>query len=59
MAVPKRKTSRARTHRRRAATWRLESPPRSICPNCGSAKRPHVVCPTCGHYRGRPVIDVE
>ncbi|MBA2327082.1 MAG: 50S ribosomal protein L32, partial [Actinobacteria bacterium] len=50
MAVPKRKTPRAKTRSRRAANWRLDAPPRSICTNCGGAKLPHVVCPTCGWY---------
>ncbi|MGI8797308.1 MAG: 50S ribosomal protein L32 [Acidimicrobiia bacterium] len=59
MAVPKRKTPRAKTRSRRAANWRLDAPPRSICTNCGGAKLPHVVCPTCGWYRGRQVVEVE
>jgi large subunit ribosomal protein L32 len=59
MAVPKRKTPRARSRSRRAASWRLEPPPRSVCPNCGTAKLPHNVCRTCGWYRGRQVIEVE
>jgi large subunit ribosomal protein L32 len=58
MAVPKKKTSKAKGRSRQAANWRLEVPSRSLCPNCGAAKLPHVVCPTCGHYRGRQVIDV-
>ncbi len=59
MAVPKRKTSRRKTRTRRAASWRLESPAQSLCPNCGASKLPHVVCGNCGWYRGRPAIDVE
>ena len=58
MAVPKKKSSKAKGRSRRAANWRLEVPSRSLCPNCGSAKLPHVVCATCGHYRGRQVVDV-
>ena len=58
MAVPKKKTSKMKTRSRRAANWRLSIPSRSLCPNCGAAKLPHVVCPTCGHYRGRQVVDV-
>ena len=34
MAVPKRKTSKAKTRSRRAANWRLEPPARSVCPQC-------------------------
>jgi large subunit ribosomal protein L32 len=58
MAVPKRKTPRARTRSRRAASWRLEAPARSLCPNCGVVKLPHTVCNNCGWYRGRQVLDV-
>lgn len=59
MAVPKRKTPRSKTRTRRASNWRLDAPPRSVCPNCGAAKTPHVVCGTCGQYRGRQILDVE
>jgi large subunit ribosomal protein L32 len=59
MAVPKRKTSRSKTRTRRAGNWRLDAPARSVCPNCGAAKLPHVVCRNCGQYRGRQVLDVE
>jgi large subunit ribosomal protein L32 len=59
MAVPKRKTPRGKTRSRRAANWRLEAAPRSICANCGAVKRPHVVCDNCGWYRDRQVIEVE
>ena len=59
MAVPKRKTPRAKTRSRHAANWRLEAPARSICPNCGAVKRPHVVCDNCGWYRDRQVIEVD
>jgi large subunit ribosomal protein L32 len=59
MAVPKRKTPRSRTHSRRSANTRLEAPARSLCPNCGAVKVPHVVCHNCGHYRGRQAIEVD
>ena len=58
MPNPKRKHSKARTHKRRAHHHlRPESP--SLCPNCGAAKRSHRACPECGQYRGREVIEVE
>jgi large subunit ribosomal protein L32 len=58
MAVPKKKTSKMKTRSRRASSWRLDAPARSVCPRCASAKLPHTVCPTCGWYRDRVVIDV-
>jgi len=54
MAVPKRKTSKARRDQRRA-THALEAPRVNTCPQCGSPKRAHRVCPTCGTYKGREV----
>ncbi len=54
MAVPKKKTSKARRDKRRAQ-HRIESPRLNICPQCGRPKRPHRVCPTCHTYRGRDV----
>jgi large subunit ribosomal protein L32 len=59
MAVPKRRTPRAKTRSRRSANWRLDAPARSVCPNCGSTKLPHVVCGVCGWYRGRKAIEVD
>jgi large subunit ribosomal protein L32 len=50
MAVPKKKTSKAKTRSRRASNWTLSAPPRSVCPQCHQAKLPHVVCPACGWY---------
>ena len=41
------------------ANWRLDAPARSLCPNCGAVKLPHIVCGNCGWYRGRQVIDVD
>lgn len=58
MAVPKKKTSKAKGRSRRASAWRLDAPSRSVCPQCGSAKQPHVVCATCGWYGGRQALDV-
>ncbi len=58
MAVPKKKTSKAKSRSRRASAWRLEAPARSLCPQCHNVKLPHAVCPTCGWYKGRQAIDV-
>lgn len=59
MAVPKRKTSKARRDKRRSNVWKLEAPALVRCSNCGSYKRPHRLCTSCGQYDGRQVITVE
>jgi large subunit ribosomal protein L32 len=59
MAVPKKKTSKAKSRSRRASAWTISAPARSVCPRCGAAKRPHIVFGNCGWYRGRQAIDVE
>jgi len=59
MAVPKRKTGRARTHSRRSANMNLETPARSVCPQCGEVKLPHRICPNCGYYKNREVLETE
>jgi large subunit ribosomal protein L32 len=58
VAVPKRKTSKAR-QRSRSANWKLTTPGLAECPRCHQPKRPHHVCPNCGYYRGREVKEVE
>lgn len=59
MAVPKRKTSKARRDTRRNSHWKLEAPGIVACPNCGAYRLPHRVCKACGHYKGRKVLDVK
>lgn len=59
MAVPKKKTSKAKSRSRRAANWKLKEPARSVCPNCSAVKRPHHVCGECGFYGGRIAVDIE
>jgi large subunit ribosomal protein L32 len=58
MAVPKKKTSRARRDARRA-THAGSAPSVSECSYCHSPKAPHRVCPNCGMYNGRQVVKVE
>ena len=55
MAVPKKKMSRSRTRRRKAA-WRVTRAHTTRCPQCDSPKLPHRVCPECGTYKGREAI---
>lgn len=59
MAVPKKKTSKAKSRSRRASAWDLSAPARSVCPRCAAAKLPHTVCANCGWYNGRQAIEVE
>jgi large subunit ribosomal protein L32 len=37
MAVPKKKTSKAKSRSRRASNWVLKAPARSVCPQCTTA----------------------
>jgi large subunit ribosomal protein L32 len=59
MAVPKKKTSKAKSRSRRASAWNLSAPPRSVCPRCNAAKLPHVVCGNCGWNHGRQADHVD
>ena len=58
MAVPKKRTSRARRDKRRA-THKVSAPRLNECPRCHSPRLPHRVCPVCGTYAGREVIEHE
>lgn len=55
MAVPKKRTSRARRDKRRAQ-HKAGKATLNLCPRCHSPRRPHRVCPTCGTYGGREVV---
>ena len=59
MAVPKRRTSRQRSHTRRSANFKLTAPGIAECPQCHAMKLTHRVCPTCGYYNGRHVMNTE
>jgi len=55
MAVPKKKTSRAR-RKRRQAQQKLSSVTLTRCLQCQAPVRPHHACPECGYYKGKLVI---
>ena len=57
MAVPKRKTSKARRDKRRSSVWKLAAPTLVKCPRCGEYTVPHKDCGSCGFYNGRDVIN--
>jgi len=58
MAVPKRKTSKARRDKRRNSHWKLAAPAFMKCSKCGEIKLPHRMCKACGFYDGREVVKV-
>jgi len=57
MAVPKRKTSKARRDKRRSNVWKLDAPTMAKC-KCGEYNLTHRVCRACGLYGGKKVIDI-
>jgi len=59
MAVPKRKTSKARRDKRRASNIKMTAPNVIECKNCGEPTVSHRVCPSCGFYKGKEVIEVK
>ena len=59
MAVPKRKTSKARRDKRRASTWKLEAPAVVKCSHCGAMILPHRMCDACGYYDGKQIVKAE
>jgi len=56
MAVPKRKTSKARRDKRRSNVWKLAAPGLVKCSNCGEYTRAHHVCEACGYYDGQQIV---
>jgi large subunit ribosomal protein L32 len=58
MAVPKRKTSKARRDKRRSHDA-LTAPAASTCPQCGGPRLPHRVCGSCGSYKGRTIVEID
>ena len=59
MAVPRAKTSKARTSRRQTINMKLSAPTMIKCGNCGNSVLLHRVCPKCGFYRGKQIIMPE
>lgn len=58
MAVPKRRTSKARRNKRRA-NWKAALPSMAECSQCGAVKLPHRVCKSCGYYNRKEVVTVK
>ncbi len=59
MAVPKRKTSKAKRDSRRASAQILKKATVVTCPQCNEPKMPHRVCGECGYYKGEEVVSVD
>ena len=59
MAVPKYRTSKARSRRRRSINMKLAVPSLITCSNCGNKVMRHRVCPKCGFYKGNQIIEPE
>ncbi len=60
MGVPKKRTSKMRRDRRRAANSNLRTAVQVMqCAKCKEPVLPHRACSACGHYKGREVIAVE
>jgi large subunit ribosomal protein L32 len=57
MAVPRSKTSKARTSRRQSINMKLTAPTLIECSTCGNRVLLHRVCPKCGFYRGKQIIN--
>ena len=58
MAVPKRRTSKAKKSSRKSANMKMKAPGLSICPQCHEPKLPHRVCPNCNYYDGKEVVAI-
>jgi large subunit ribosomal protein L32 len=58
MALPKRRHSHQRSHKRRSHNA-LKVEGLSTCPQCSEPKRPHRVCMNCGYYGKNQVIKGE
>jgi large subunit ribosomal protein L32 len=56
MAVPRARTSKARTRRHQSINMKLSAPSIVECPSCGNKILLHRVCPKCGFYRGKQVV---
>ncbi|HWQ57679.1 MAG TPA: 50S ribosomal protein L32 [Clostridia bacterium] len=59
MAVPKKRTSKAKKHSRRSSVWKLALPGIVECPQCHEPKLAHRVCKSCGYYDGKQVVKTE
>ncbi len=59
MGVPKKRTSKMRRDRRRAANFKLKPLNVTKCPKCKEPVLPHRACPSCGTYKGEQIIEAQ
>jgi uncharacterized protein len=57
VAVPKRRTTRAKSKMRRAQHDKVTPVTLQPCANCGEPSLPHRVCASCGFYKGAKVVE--
>lgn len=57
MAVPKKRTTKAKQGRRRSHLA-LQPVSFNACSNCGKPVQSHRACPACGFYNGKQVLKV-
>ncbi len=53
--LPKKKTSKSRTHTRRSH-HRLKAVNYSVCPKCEQVKLPHAACTNCGYVNPKVTL---
>ena len=58
MAVPKKRRSYTRRHKRRA-NHALEQVNYVKCAQCGEPTLPHRICGGCGMYKGKRILTIE
>ena len=59
MAVPARRSGKARKNKRRSSVWKAVAPTLVKCPKCSEYTVPHKVCANCGYYNGEEVISKD
>ena len=59
MGTPKKRMSKSRRNRRRAANSKQAPVNLGRCPKCREPLLPHTVCKNCGTYHKRVAVAVE
>lgn len=59
MGLPKKRTSKMRRDRRRAANFKLKPINVTKCPKCKEPVISHRACPNCGTYKGEKILEAQ